>query len=919
MCCAAAASGVVGRPADELVLTTTTMSFFRRVNSDSESSSSDSDEESLLSSSEDEAPKPQQKKNAFMRSDSDSDSDDSDDSNSDDDSEGSSDEEEGAAKKNRFLRGGADSDDDSDEDAPKVLKSARQKRAEELTAAASGLNNARRINDWASISRGWDEIVRLADRQRALGEPVGPIFIQTLAELDTLATEAKPKKKQMNATNARALNTVSQKLRKMIREHDKDVSAFREDPEAYTAKAEAAITESEAPPPPIAPVHKPAGAVGVRFGAPVVEPTAEADDGFETVGRGGKSMAISSEGLFKTMAAIMEARGRKTTDRVGQIATLEALAGVASGAYQKIRVQLALLAIRFDYNSTNHAYLPVDRWEAARKDLLTLLDILSKEPAYVISDVTPEYDDEEDRQPNVNGEASVVAVRGNLVSFVERLDDEFNASLRAIDPHTPEYVERLADEKRLYAIILRSQLYFELREQGAAIERVLARRLEHVYAKQEPITQALERAVADTYASAAPFVSKVTPAPGVIAAPNGSGALVRALCTCLYASQAIDAERIKTRAMLCQVYHVALHGRYHGARDLFLMSHLQEAIHRADAATQILYNRAVAQLGAAAFRAGAVKDAQAALQDLFVHGRARELLAQGAQRASERNQLSPEQEAAEKRLAVPFHLHINLELLEAIYLTASMLLEIPHLARASASMDPEAARRRVISRPLRRMLDYADRQVFSGPPENMRDHVIAASRALQGGDWAASTQLIREISIWSLLPDQAKVLAKLDAHIQAAGIRTWLFSYAAHYETLSLVSLATQFGISLGKARALVSKMIWSDELPSARLDAVDNVVRFTLPAGSSARGAAQPRLHPLASSLADKAAALLETNEKTLAAELQRGAQATGGAAPENQGVGERRRRGGPAARGGRGTRNRNQFTRGFPGQIAA
>ncbi|KDN48516.1 eukaryotic translation initiation factor 3 subunit C [Tilletiaria anomala UBC 951] len=882
------------------------MSFFRKVDSDSESESSE--EEELLSSEDegqDAKPSAPKKGSAFLRSDGSSDEDSDDDSDSDDDDDDDSDMDsdvEGGQKKapvNKFLRGAVSDGSDSEEEVKKIIKSAKDKRADEVQAVIHSIQNAQRIDDWVAISKEFDSLNRLCERQKNVGEAIPSSYIKALVELEDFLTASIAKEKQaakkMKAPSAKAMNGMKQKLRKTIKENEESVASYRKDPEAF----EAATAQAPAEAPSASRERAAAG------DAPAGE-AADASEEFQTVGRGGRAIAISSEALFKTMATIMEARGRKSTDRAGQIDTLNKLSEVAVSTYQKIRVILALLAVRFDYNASVQAYLPADQWEAARKDIDALLAIVAEDASYVIQEDTEEYDDQIDRLPNQDGEGEIVKVRGSITTFLDRLDDEFTKSLQNIDPHTPEYVERLSDEKWLYSTIIRAQHYFEQRSLDDALDRAVVRRLEHIYSKQEVITHALEAACSDAYATTK---SRFCPEPAQIAQKGGATKLVHALCVRLYRSRGAAAERARTRAMLCQIYHHALHAYYQLARDMFLMSHLQEAIAMADAATQILYNRVVVQLGICAFRVGLIRESQTALQDIFGSGRVKELLAQGLQRSGQYNTITPEQEKIEKQRQLPFHMHINLELLECIYLVGSMLLEIPNMA--FAGNDPEL-RKRVISRPFRRMLDYTDRQIFSGPPENTRDHVMQASKALQNGDWQSSVELINDISIWKLMPNADKVKKMLAKRIQTEGLRTYLFTYASYYDTVSFDHLSATFDLTESEVRAIVSKMIWSEELP-ASLDPFKKVIVL--------HRAELSKVQQLAQALADKVSYTLEQNEKTLAAETAKGAgdgkDRAAGDRERNDGGGPRREGRRTGGGGGRGRgRGRSQFTHSFIGQ---
>jgi len=106
---------------------------------------------------------------------------------------------------------------------------------------------------------------------------------------------------------------------------------------------------------------------------------------------------------------------------------------------------------------------------------------------------------------------------------------------------------------------------------------------------------------------------------------NDDGNVVVQLCRFLYKH---GDSKTRTRALLCHIFHLATHNRYPEARDLTLMSRVQDTIGNADIRTRIMFNRALAMLGVSAFRANDTRQALACLAELFQSNRHKELLGQ---------------------------------------------------------------------------------------------------------------------------------------------------------------------------------------------------------------------------------------------------------------------------------------------------
>ncbi|XP_026314262.1 eukaryotic translation initiation factor 3 subunit C [Hyposmocoma kahamanoa] len=802
---------------------------------------------------------------------------------------------------------------DDEEETKRVVRSTKEKRYEELEGIIHSLRNHRKIKDFSSALASFEDLQKAYTRAAPVVQKeesgIAPrFFVRALVELDDWVSGAwtdRDSRKTLSKGNSKALTSLRQKLRKYTKEFEAEVSKFRENPDLPDDDDEKKDTSSSdesededkikekprvrrSPEPPRRPppqedessdsmdwgssssdsssssddetpgvtnlrerfLKRPtekeedeekadrrrARKAERRERAGKISKKDQADDGgeWETVRKGAatsdkpkmfaKDSDIDAALVVKKLGEISAARGRKRTDRRAQLELLHELRTVAQqhnlGDALQLKLRAATVAALFDYNPKVSDAMKPEYWSRLVENVDHMVTILLANEDMMLSETITEENEQLVTPP--------YRVRGCVLTALERLDDEFTKLLKECDPHSNEYVERLKDEVRVSALIDRVCQVVERDGSPQEICRAYLRKIDHLYYKFDP------RAV-----------RKDLP-PG----EETSIKKMERLCKYVYAHDETD--RLRTRAILSHIYHHALHDNWFQARDLLLMSHLQETVQHSDPSTQILYNRTMANLGLCAFRRGNVKEAHGCLAELMMTGKPKELLAQGLlpQRQHER---SKEQEKIEKQRQMPFHMHINLELLECVYLVSAMLIEIPYMAAHEFD-----ARRRMISKTFYQNLRASERQALVGPPESMREHAVAAARAMRRGDWRACLNFIvnekMNAKVWDLMVGADNVRAMLGRLIREESLRTYLFTYAHVYASLSLRSLADMFELPRQRVHSLVSKMIINEEL----LASLDD------PSECAILHRSEPtRMQALALQLADKVGNLVDSNER--------------------------------------------------------
>lgn len=456
---------------------------------------------------------------------------------------------------------------------------------------------------------------------------------------------------------------------------------------------------------------------------------------------------------------IMGSRGKRRAagDRAESVTVLrKCLAAAGSSVELRVQVLIALLSCQMDVHGTLTA-----------EQLTSLIDDLT-----LFAGCLEQLKNADVAAASDAGEGmSALGYAVTFASLLTRIDDELSLAVNSCDHHSPAYIDFARVELRLVRTLNR-----------AACTPLLSR-----FALDETVLWECRIRLLD----------RVYYRPSIID--------LKQLLVMLYGS---GIESVQMRAVLCHSWLLASNGNGTAARQLLADAHIQEHIGRQTPALQILYNRSLVALGIAAFRAGRLFDAYTALQEVCASGRPKELLGQGMpyhhDSRKDHGQGSSQGERAERLRLVPHHLHVNLELIDTVFSITSMLVELPQSAAQHAAVHQPNPRKVFQSRHLKRILDGHERSLFNGPPENGRETIVAACRALAKADWRQCRDLLvgQVRRVWHDPASIASIEALLEDKVKRSSLLFSLYTMAPSTVAVSVGRSAAKFNLSEEDVRA---------------------------------------------------------------------------------------------------------------------
>lgn len=190
---------------------------------------------------------------------------------------------------------------------------------------------------------------------------------------------------------------------------------------------------------------------------------------------------------------------------------------------------------------------------------------------------------------------------------------------------------------------------------------------------------------------------------------------------------------------------------------------------------RIHYNRAIVQIGLALFRLGRFNESNTLLMEIYQTSRLRESLAQSTKQF--------EDDTQERKLQRPPHLHINWEMVECVYMTTSMFLEIPNICANKFTIQ-----KKVISKNFRKLIDQYDQKGIQFLPQSSRDYVVFAARELHKSHWEQAFANICKIQVFYRMNEfkEGSLKNALLKKVQETCLQIYIIENQSRLESLKL-------------------------------------------------------------------------------------------------------------------------------------
>ncbi|RWS21438.1 Eukaryotic translation initiation factor 3 subunit C-like protein, partial [Leptotrombidium deliense] len=207
-----------------------------------------------------------------------------------------------------------------------------------------------------------------------------------------------------------------------------------------------------------------------------------------------KDEEITHQSVVKKLSEILAMRGKKRIHRSDQIDMLSELLDISEahklGPGMRVKIVLGVISALLDYNTNISTCMKPEMWETCIDFCNRLVDTLIAHPEIAVGENIAEESESFANPP--------FRVHGCALTLVERIDEEFTKILQAVDAHSPDYIERLKDEKKVCSIIERLQYYLETDQRGTSSElcRVYILRIDHLYYKFDPQAYAKKTSIA---------------------------------------------------------------------------------------------------------------------------------------------------------------------------------------------------------------------------------------------------------------------------------------------------------------------------------------------------------------------------------------------------------------------------------------